>query len=166
MPYAIPTSATEEFSTGVDGQTAIQLNIYQGERELVRDCRQLGSFTLRGLPPLPAGLPRVAVTFLVDADGVLRVTAVEQRTGMEASIQVVPSFGLTRDEVRRMMLDSIEHAQADYAAREQIESIEHDVVAILVTHAGLRGGELDAGDARQRRRRLGRERRLGVLDSH
>lgn len=117
----IPTSATEEFSTAVDGQTSVALNLYQGERELVRDCRKLGSLTLQGLPPLPAGLPRIAVTFLVDADGVLRVTAQEKRTGVEASIQVVPSFGLTRDEVRRMMLDSIEHAQDDYAAREIID---------------------------------------------
>jgi molecular chaperone DnaK len=117
----IPTSATEEFSTAVDGQTSVALNLYQGERELIRDCRKLGSLTLQGLPPLPAGLPRIAVTFLVDADGVLRVTAHEKRTGVEASIQVVPSFGLTRDEVRRMMLDSIEHAQDDYAAREIID---------------------------------------------
>jgi molecular chaperone DnaK (HSP70) len=117
----IPTSATEEFSTAVDGQTAVDLTIYQGERELAGDCRQLGHFQLRGLPPLPAGLPRIAVTFLVDADGVLRVTAKEQRTGVEASIKVVPSFGLSREEVRRMMLDSIENAQADYLARKAID---------------------------------------------
>jgi molecular chaperone DnaK len=117
----IPTSATEEFSTAVDGQTVVDLTIYQGERELARDCRQLGHFQLRGLPPLPAGLPRIAVTFLVDADGVLRVTAKEQRTGIEASIQVMPSYGLSREEVRRMMLDSIEHAQEDYVAREAID---------------------------------------------
>jgi len=117
----IPTSVTEEFSTGVDNQTSVDLAIYQGERELARDCRRLGQFKLRGIPPLPAGLPRIAVTFLVDADGVLRVTAREQRTGVEAGIQIVPSFGLSRDEVRRMMLDSIEHAQQDYLAREAIE---------------------------------------------
>ncbi len=117
----IPTSVTEEFSTGVDNQTAVDLAIYQGERELARDCRLLGHFKLRGIPPMPAGLPRIAVTFLVDADGVLRVTAREQRTGAEAGIQIVPSFGLTRDEVRRMMLASIEHAQADFVAREAIE---------------------------------------------
>ena len=117
----IPTSATEEFSTAVDGQTAVVLNIYQGERELAQDCRKLGSFTLQGLPPMPAGLPRIAVHFLVDADGVLRVTATEKRIGQEASIQVVPTFGLSRDEVRRMMLDSIENAQKDYVAREQID---------------------------------------------
>jgi len=118
----IPTSVSEEFSTGVDDQTAVDLAIYQGERELAKDCRLLGQFKLRGIPPLPAGLPRIAVTFLVDADGVLRVTAREQRTGVEASIQIVPTFGLTRDEVRRMMLDSIEHAQDDYIAREAIEA--------------------------------------------
>ena len=117
----IPTSSTEEFSTAVDGQTAVVLNIYQGERELAQDCRKLGSFTLQGLPPMPAGLPRIAVHFLVDADGVLRVTATEKRTGHEASIQVVPTFGLSRDEVRRMMLDSIENAQQDYVAREAID---------------------------------------------
>jgi molecular chaperone DnaK (HSP70) len=117
----IPTSASEEFSTAVDGQTAVVLNIFQGERELAQDCRQLGSFTLHGLPPMPAGLPRIAVHFLVDADGVLRVTATEKRTGHEASIQVVPTFGLSRDEVRRMMLESIENAQKDYVAREAID---------------------------------------------
>jgi Fe-S protein assembly chaperone HscA len=117
----IPTAVTEEFSTGVDNQTAVDLTIYQGERELAKDCRQLGHFKLRGIPPLPAGLPRIAVTFLVDADGVLRVTAREQRTGVEAGINVMPTFGLSRDEVRAMMLASIENAQADYQAREAIE---------------------------------------------
>jgi len=117
----IPTSHTEEFSTQADGQTAVEINIYQGERELVRDCRMLGAFKLRGLPDLPAGLPRIAVTFLIDADGVLRVSAAEQRTGIQASIQVVPSFGLTRDEVHRMMRESIEHAHEDMAEREALE---------------------------------------------
>jgi molecular chaperone DnaK len=117
----IPTSVTEEFSTGVDNQTAVDLTIYQGERELAQDCRPLGHFKLRGIPPMPAGLPRIAVTFLVDADGVLRVTAREQRTGAEAGIQVVPSFGLSREEVRRLMLESIEFAQQDHVAREAIE---------------------------------------------
>jgi Fe-S protein assembly chaperone HscA len=117
----VPASRTEEFSTQVDHQTAVDINIYQGERELVQHCRKLGSFRLRGIPPMPAGLPRIAVTFLVDADGVLRVTAREQRTGVQASIQVVPSFGLTRDEVRRIMTESITHAEEDMQAREAIE---------------------------------------------
>ncbi len=138
----IPTSVTEEFSTGVDGQTAVDLAIYQGERELARDCRLLGTFKLRGIPPMPAGLPRIAVTFLVDADGVLRVTAREQRTGAEAGIQIVPSFGLSRDEVRRMMLDSIEHAQADYAAREEIEVRNKAAAMVRGTQKALQLAEL------------------------
>ncbi|MFO1051575.1 MAG: Fe-S protein assembly chaperone HscA [Planctomycetota bacterium] len=117
----IPTRATEMFSTQVDGQTGVDINVYQGERERTADCRKLGTLRLRGIPPMPAGLPRVAVTFLVDADGVLRVTAKEERTGVESSIQIVPSFGLTRDEVRRMMSEAIEHAQEDMVERERIE---------------------------------------------
>ena len=117
----IPASHTEEFSTQADGQTSVDINIFQGERELVADCRPLGAFRLRGLPDLPAGLPRIAVTFTVDADGVLQVRAIEQRTEIEASIQVVPSFGLTRDEVQRMMRESIDHAHDDMAEREAIE---------------------------------------------
>ena len=138
----IPTSVTEEFSTGVDNQTAVDLAIYQGERELAKDCRRLGHFKLRGIPPLPAGLPRIAVTFLVDADGVLRVTAREQRTGAEASIQIVPSFGLTRDEVRRMMFDSIENAQADYLAREAIETRQKAEAMVRGTQKALAMAEL------------------------
>jgi molecular chaperone DnaK (HSP70) len=117
----IPTAVTEEFSTQVDNQTAVDINIYQGEREKIEDCRMLGAFKLRGIPPMPAGLPRIAVTFLVDADGVLKVIAKEQRTGAESSVQVVPSFGLSREEVRQMMIDSIENAEEDMAAREAID---------------------------------------------
>jgi molecular chaperone DnaK (HSP70) len=117
----IPTKATELFSTQVDGQQKVAINIYQGERERTADCRKLGTFTLENIPPMPAGLPRIAVTFLIDADGVLRVAAREERTGAAAGITVVPSFGLTRDEVRRMMHDSIEHAVEDMSARELVE---------------------------------------------
>ena len=138
----IPTSVTEEFSTGVDNQTAVDLTIYQGERELAQDCRLLGRFQLRGLPALPAGLPRIAVTFLVDADGVLRVTAREQRTGAQASIQIVPTFGLTRDEVRKMMLDSIEHAQHDYVAREAIDTRNKAEAMVRGTQKALQLAEL------------------------
>ncbi|MBL8731780.1 MAG: Fe-S protein assembly chaperone HscA [Planctomycetes bacterium] len=138
----IPTSVTEEFSTGVDNQTAVDLSIYQGERELAKDCRRLSAFKLRGIPPLPAGLPRIAVTFLVDADGVLRVTAREQRTGVEASIQIVPSYGLTRDEVRRMMLESIEHAHDDYTAREAIDVRNKAEALVRGTQKALQLAEL------------------------
>lgn len=138
----IPTSVSEEFSTGVDDQTAVELAIYQGERELAKDCRLLGQFKLRGIPPLPAGLPRILVTFLVDADGVLRVTAREQRTGVEASIQIVPTFGLTREEVRRMMLESIEYAQDDYIAREAIEARAKAEAMVRGTKKALQIAEL------------------------
>ena len=138
----IPTSVSEEFSTGVDDQTSVDLSIYQGERELAKDCRLLGHFKLRGIPPLPAGLPRIQVTFLVDADGVLRVTAREQRTGVEASIQIVPTFGLTREEVRRMMLDSIENAQQDYIAREAIEARSKAEAMVRGTEKALQMAEL------------------------
>jgi len=138
----IPTSVTEEFSTGVDNQTTVDLTIYQGERELAQDCRLLGRFQLRGLPALPAGLPRIAVTFLVDADGVLRVTAREQRTGAQASIQIAPTFGLTRDEVRTMMLDSIEHAQQDYLAREAIDTRNKAEAMVRGTQKALQIAEL------------------------
>ncbi|MBK8976768.1 MAG: Fe-S protein assembly chaperone HscA [Planctomycetes bacterium] len=133
----IPTSVTEEFSTQVDNQTAVDINIYQGERERVADCRKLGAFRLRGIPPMPAGLPRIAVTFLVDADGVLRVRAREQRTGIEASIQVVPSFGLTTDEVNRMMRESIEHAIDDMHEREAIELRNKAQAMVRGTRAAL-----------------------------
>ncbi len=138
----IPTSVTEEFSTGVDNQTAVDLAIYQGERELAADCRLLGNFKLRGIPPMPAGLPRIAVTFLVDADGVLRVTAREQRTGAEAGIQIVPSFGLSRDEVKRMMLESIEFAQQDYLAREAIEVRNKAAAMVRGTEKAMQMAEL------------------------
>ncbi len=117
----VPCQAEELFSTSVDNQTGIDINVYQGERELVADCRQLGAFKLTGFPAMPANLPKVAVTFLVDADGVLTVTAREQRSGVEASIDVVPSHGLTRDEVRGIVRESIVHAHQDFAARELVE---------------------------------------------
>ncbi len=117
----VPCSVTEMFSTYADNQSGIDINVYQGERELVADCRKLGSFKLTGLPGMAAGLPRVEVTFLVDADGVLTVKAREQRSGVSASIDVVPSHGLTRDEVKGIVRESIVNAHADFAARELIE---------------------------------------------
>jgi molecular chaperone DnaK (HSP70) len=133
----VPASKTEEFSTQVDNQTSVDINIYQGERELVADCRKLGAFKLSGIPPMPAGLPRVAVTFLVDADGLLTVRAVEQRTGKEAAIRVVPSFGLSRDEVKRMMEDSIAHALTDMAAREALEARNKGLAMVRGTQRAL-----------------------------
>jgi len=108
-----PARATEMFSTSVDGQTSIKLNVLQGEREMAEHCRSLGEFHLRGIPPMPAGIPQVEVEFLVDANGVLNVSAVERRSGKRAELQVIPNHGLTRDEVDRMESESVEHARDD-----------------------------------------------------
>lgn len=120
---AIPARATEMFSTGVDGQTAVKVHVLQGERELVRDCRSLATFELRGLPPMPAGIPQVQVEFLVDANGVLSVHAVERRSGQRAQVQVVPAYGLTAEEVDRMEAESLAHAREDMHAHRVIDLV-------------------------------------------
>src|SRR5262245_60271910 len=118
----IPASASERFTTFVDGQTNVKVHVLQGERELVQDCRSLAQFDLKGIPPMPAGLPLIEVKFLIDADGILSVSAQEQRTGQYQSVAVKPTYGLTDDEVERMILDSFEHAESDIEAREVIEA--------------------------------------------
>ncbi|QQE13143.1 Hsp70 family protein [Planctomycetota bacterium] len=117
----IPTRATEMFSTYVDGQTNVKIHVLQGERELVEDCRSLGEFELKGIPPMPAGLPKIEVMFLVDANGVLNVMATEMRSGKRASIQIIPNHGLTREEVEQMEKDSFEHALEDMNAHRLID---------------------------------------------
>jgi molecular chaperone DnaK len=117
----IPARATERFTTFVDNQTAVDINIFQGERELTKDCRSLGRFRLGGIPPMPAQLAQVDVTFLVDANGMLTVSAKEQRSGKEAKVTVQPSHGLSEEEVERLVLESVEHARSDHQARRFIE---------------------------------------------
>ncbi|WP_428387959.1 Hsp70 family protein [Mucisphaera sp.] len=117
----IPARATEFFSTYADNQTAVQINVYQGERELVQDCRLLGRFELRGIPAMPAGLPKVEVTFLVDANGILSVEAVEKRSERRASIQIVPNHGLTREQVLTMEAEALGHAVEDMTAHRLID---------------------------------------------
>ncbi len=117
----VPCQVEERFSTSVDGQTSIKINVLQGERELVKDCRSLGIFHLSGIPPMPAGIPKVVVTFHVDANGILRVAAVEERSGQRASIQIVPNHGLSRDEVDRMELESYKHARSDMTIHRVID---------------------------------------------
>jgi len=107
-----PARAVETFTTSVDGQTKIAINVLQGEREMASDCRRLGEFTL-SVPPMPAGMPRLEVEFLVDANGVLNVSAIEGRSGKRAAIQVVPTHGLSREEVDRLERESFEHARED-----------------------------------------------------
>jgi len=118
----IPASATEHFTTGVDGQTNVAIHVVQGERELAADCRSLARFDLKGIPPMSAGLPRIEVKFLIDADGILHVTAREQRSGKEAQIEVKATYGLTDEQVESMILDSFDNAEADFAKRLLIEA--------------------------------------------
>ena len=120
----IPTRATDRFTTGVDNQTSIVVTICQGERELVKDCRELGKFKLSGIPPMPAQMAQVDVTFLIDANGLLTVTAKELRSGQKAEVTVTPSHGLTQNEVEDLVLDSFEHAREDHNARRFIELIQ------------------------------------------
>jgi molecular chaperone DnaK len=118
----IPASATEHFTTGVDGQTNVAIHVVQGEREMAADCRSLARFDLKGIPPMSAGLPRIEVKFLIDADGILKVTAREQRSGQAAKIEVKPTYGLTDEQVESMILDSFDHAEEDFAKRLLIEA--------------------------------------------
>ena len=118
----IPASATEHFTTGVDGQTNVAIHVLQGERELAADCRSLARFDLKNIPPMSAGLPRIEVKFLIDADGILHVTAREQRSGQAAQIEVKPTYGLTDEQVESMILDSFDNAEADFAKRLLIEA--------------------------------------------
>jgi Fe-S protein assembly chaperone HscA len=118
----IPASATEHFTTGVDGQTNVAIHVVQGERELASDCRSLARFDLKGIPPMSAGMPRIEVRFLIDADGILQVSAREQRSGLAAEIEVKPTYGLTDEQVESMILDSFDHAEEDFAKRLLIEA--------------------------------------------
>jgi Fe-S protein assembly chaperone HscA len=137
----IPATGSEMFTTAVDNQTAVDIHVVQGERELVADNRSLARFKLRGIPPMPAGLPRVQVQFQIDANGILSVNATELRTGIEQAIEVKPSYGLTDDEVERMLLDSFEHAEADFAARLLIEARNEAESVIAATEKALRAPE-------------------------
>jgi len=127
----IPASAKEMFTTYVDGQTGVDIHILQGERELVKDNRSLARFRLK-VPPLPAGVPRIEVTFLIDANGILNVQAADMRTGLSQSIEVKPSYGLSDSEVERMIEDSFKFAQEDVSARRLIDA-RLDAGALITT---------------------------------
>jgi Fe-S protein assembly chaperone HscA len=127
----IPASATEHFTTGVDGQLNVAIHVVQGERELAKDCRSLARFDLKGIPPMSAGLPRIEVKFLIDANGILHVSAREQRSGKEAEIEVKPTYGLTDEQVETMILESFDYAEQDIQQRQLIEA-RNEAETILV----------------------------------
>ncbi len=132
----IPASATEQFTTAVDGQTNVLIHVLQGERELVKDCRSLARFDLKGIDPMQAGLARIEVKFLIDANGILNVSAKDLRTGKEQSIEVKPSYGLTDEQVEAMILASIENAEADVRERQVREArVEADRILAAVEKA-------------------------------
>jgi molecular chaperone DnaK len=127
----IPASATQFYTTQVEGQTNVAIHVLQGERELAKDCRSLARFDLKGIPPMTAGMPRIEVKFLIDANGILHVSAREQRSGKEAEIEVQPSYGLTDDQVESMLLESFDYAEEDFRQRQVIEA-RNEAGTILV----------------------------------
>jgi Fe-S protein assembly chaperone HscA len=139
----IPASGSEMFTTFVDSQTAVDIHILQGEREMAADNRSLGRFKLRGIPPMPAGLPRVQVRFQIDANGILSVHARELRTNVEQAIEVKPSYGLTDEEVERMLIESFEHAQEDVEARMLIEVRNEAETIMQATEKTFRRPDFD-----------------------
>jgi molecular chaperone DnaK len=132
----IPASAQEMYTTGVDNQTGIDIHVLQGERELAKDCRSLARFTLR-VPPAPAGLPRIEVRFLIDANGILQVGAKDLRNGREHSIEVQPSYGIGDAEIERMLEESIEYAEQDFAERQVIEARTESESILTATQKAL-----------------------------
>jgi Fe-S protein assembly chaperone HscA len=132
----IPASAQEMYTTGVDNQTGIDIHVLQGERELAKDCRSLARFTLK-VPPAPAGLPRIEVRFLIDANGILQVAAKDLRNGQQHTVEVQPSYGISDTEIERMLEESIEYAEQDFAERQVIEARTESESIITATQKAL-----------------------------
>jgi len=145
----IPTAMAQDFTTYQDGQTALALHVVQGERDLVQDCRSLARFTLRGIPPMAAGAARIRVTFTVDADGLLQVSAKEQISGVEARIDVKPSYGLSDEQIATMLQDSFATAQEDMQARALVEArVDADRMLLATRSALAADGHLLDADQR------------------
>jgi molecular chaperone DnaK (HSP70) len=132
----IPASATQFYTTQIDGQANVAIHVLQGERELAKDCRSLARFDLKGIPAMAAGMARIEVKFLIDANGILHVSAREQRSGKEAEIEVKPTYGLTDEQVESMILESFDYAEQDFTERQLIEARnEADTILAAVEKA-------------------------------
>jgi Fe-S protein assembly chaperone HscA len=145
----IPASATQFYTTQVDGQANVAIHVLQGERELAKDCRSLARFDLKGIPGMPAGIPRIEVKFLIDANGILHVSAREQRSGKEAEIDVQPSYGLTDEQVEGMILESFDKAEDDFRDRQVIEARNEAATIVAALEKGRRSpawGQLTTGE--------------------
>src|SRR5450755_1070500 len=165
----IPASATQHYTTQIDGQTNVVIHVVQGERELAKDCRSLARFDLKGIPPMSAGMPRIEVKFLIDANGILHVSAREQRSGKEAEIEVQPSYGLTDDQVESMILESFDEAEEDFRQRQVIEARNEVQTILAALEKGKKSpawGELTT-DEKQRIAKLERAlRETGETEDH
>src|SRR5246127_5152188 len=148
----IPASATQHYTTQVDGQANVAIHVLQGERELAKDCRSLARFDLKGVPPMTAGMPRIEVKFLIDANGILHVSAREQRSGKEAEIDVQPSYGLTDEQVENMLLESFDFAEEDFRQRQIIEARNEAETMLTALEKGRRSpawGELTSDEQKR-----------------
>ncbi len=165
----IPASATQHYTTQVDGQANVAIHVLQGERELAKDCRSLARFDLKGIPPMSAGMSRIEVKFLIDANGILHVSAREQRSGKEAEIEVQPSYGLTDDQVESMILESFDQAEEDFRQRQVIEARNEAQTIIAALEKAKKNpawGQLTT-DEKQRIARLERAlREAGKAEDH
>src|SRR5450631_3606 len=148
----IPASATQHYTTQIDGQTNVAIHVLQGERELATDCRTLARFDLKGIPPMSAGMPRIEVKFLIDANGILHVSAREQRSGKEAEIKVQPSYGLTDEQVENMLLESFDYAEEDFRQRQVIEARREAETILAALEKGKKSaawGQLTTDERKQ-----------------
>ncbi|MCS6906074.1 MAG: Fe-S protein assembly chaperone HscA [Bacteroidia bacterium] len=146
----IPIQAKRQYTTSVDGQVNMRISVYQGERELVKDNRKLAEFELRGIPAMPAGLPKVEITFTLDADGILKVSATELRSGVSQSICVEPKYGLSEQQLEAMLLDSLQHAQSDLQERMLIEITNHAQQILYHAHKFIQKHSSVFSDAEQK----------------
>ena len=127
----IPSALARQYTTSVDGQKNLKIAVYQGERDLVEHNRKLGEFILKGIPPMPAGLPKIDIKFMLNADGILKVKAVEQRSNTEQEIEIRPSYGITEEEMGRMLLESLQNVSSDMKMRAILEAKNEANIIIL-----------------------------------